>query len=547
MKKNTNDSLGKNKKIKKGKYFETITTLSLSILFAFVVLVGTQSIMGAKTTTITENKAEKYYYDGKYDEAINEYMEMQKKETWPIWTVKTAEIYSIQGNLTKSNNLLKEAIIKRDKIMLEDGEKYLEQDKELINKVIFTFYMNNNLEQAERLGEYYLNTYNTYKPLLKTMFAVYLATDQKDLAKEIVKTYPIDLEDAYDLAVLGKMQLMLKDYEGGLHNLRLAYELNKNEIKIYDVIMEVCEFDKNSLLKKVTELSEENPKVEAYKAWLEEIKSFDKNINDFNSKVINEINTCINTSELNKDSYVESYVEAWKNFNNEQYDKAKELCTEAIVRNSKYENSYILMANILYKTKRSDKGEGYIRTAIYNEPYNYNLIMNVAKLQENLNNNLELAKRYYELALNLSNNNPEIYYDLALLKFEQGNSKEAILDLKKALSISKNSKYYRALGTIYYNEGKYGNAIENIKEAYNINANDVLALNNAACYYAMVDKDIWRAYSNIESAYNEMSNLLDNESKELITKNYNIIKEIYNKYINNENMTIDVNGLELAF
>ena len=135
MKKNTNDSLGKNKKIKKGKYFETITTLSLSILFAFVVLVGTQSIMGAKTTTITENKAEKYYYDGKYDEAINEYMEMQKKETWPIWTVKTAEIYSIQGNLTKSNNLLKEAIIKRDKIMLEDGEKYLEQDKELINKV----------------------------------------------------------------------------------------------------------------------------------------------------------------------------------------------------------------------------------------------------------------------------------------------------------------------------------------------------------------------------------------------------------------------------
>ena len=173
--------------------------------------------------------------------------------------------------------------------------------------------------------------------------------------------------------------------------------------------------------------------------------------------------------------------------------------------------------------------------------------MNVAKLQENLNNNLELAKRYYELALNLSNDNPEIYYELALLKFEQGNSKEAILDLKKALSISKNSKYYRALGTIYYNEGKYGNAIENIKEAYNINANDVLALNNAACYYAMVDKDIWRAYSNIESAYNEMSNLLDNESKELITKNYNIIKEIYNKYINNENITIDVNGLELAF
>ena len=204
MKKNTNDSLGKNKKIKKGKYFETITTLSLSILFAFVVLVGTQSIMGAKTTTITENKAEKYYYDGKYDEAINEYMEMQKKETWPIWTVKTAEIYSIQGNLTKSNNLLKEAIIKRDKIMLEDGEKYLEQDKELINKVIFTFYMNNNLEQAERLGEYYLNTYNTYKKqnkfhlTLSTKKATQLLSTFKKFFLKTKNTYD-NLSDAYDV------------------------------------------------------------------------------------------------------------------------------------------------------------------------------------------------------------------------------------------------------------------------------------------------------------------------------------------------------------
>ena len=204
MKKNTNDSLGKNKKIKKGKYFETITTLSLSILFAFVVLVGTQSIMGAKTTTITENKAEKYYYDGKYDEAINEYMEMQKKEAWPIWTVKTAEIYSIQGNLTKSNNLLKEAIIKRDKIMLEDGKKYLEQDKELINKVIFTFYMNNDLEQAERLGEYYLNTYNTYKKqnkfhlTLSTKKATQLLSTFKKFFLKTKNTYD-NLSDAYDV------------------------------------------------------------------------------------------------------------------------------------------------------------------------------------------------------------------------------------------------------------------------------------------------------------------------------------------------------------
>ena len=131
-------------------------------------------------------------------------MEMQKKETWPIWTVKTAEIYSIQGNLTKSNNLLKEAIIKRDKIMLEDGEKYLEQDKELINKVIFTFYMNNNLEQAERLGEYYLNTYNTYKKqnkfhlTLSTKKATQLLSTFKKFFLKTKNTYD-NLSDDYDV------------------------------------------------------------------------------------------------------------------------------------------------------------------------------------------------------------------------------------------------------------------------------------------------------------------------------------------------------------
>ena len=45
------------------------------------------------------------------------------------------ELKYIYEVTSKVNNLLKEAIIKRDKIMLEDGKKYLEQDKELINKI----------------------------------------------------------------------------------------------------------------------------------------------------------------------------------------------------------------------------------------------------------------------------------------------------------------------------------------------------------------------------------------------------------------------------
>lgn len=549
MENKKNDSLKSNKKLIKNKYVEPIITIGLSILFAFVVLISIQSMMGTKTVTITNNKAEEYYYDGKYDEAINEYMTMQKEDALPIWTARVAEIYSIQGDITQSNNLLKEAIVKRDKLMLENGDEYLEQDKELINEVVFTFYMNNDLEQAESLGEYYLESYNTYKPLLKTMFAVYLANDEKDLAKGIVNSYPVDKDSAYDLATLAKMQIMINDYDNGLENLRLSYEIDKNEIKSYDVIMEACQFDKEKLLKKVTELSEENPKVEAYKAWINEINSFDEKNIDFSKNVIDEIKNNINTDELEEDSYVDLYIKAWENYNKGQYYKAKEFANEAILANSDYENTYgMLMPNILIATENSDKIEGYIRKAIFNEPYNYNLIVNIAKLYEDKLSNLDKAKYYYDYALTLNKNNDELYYDLALLNLKMDKVDDAILDLNKAIAIDEDkSDYYRALGTIYYNEKEYDKAIENIRKAYSLNEKDVLALNNAACYYITVDKDVWRAYSNIESAYNDMPSSIDSESKKLITNNYNAIKKVYDKYVNDENTIVDVQGLELAY
>ena len=549
MENKKNDSLNIGKKSNKKIYVEPIITISLSLLFAFIVLMSIQSIMGTKTTTITNNKAEEYYYDGNYDEAINEYMTMQKDDEWPIWTARAAGIYSIQGDITKSNSLLKEAIVKRDKLMLEGGDEYLEQDKELINEVVFTFYMNNELEQAESLGEYYLEAYSTYKPLLKTMFAVYLANDQKDLAKGIVESYPVDKDSAYDLATLAKMQIIINDYDNGLENLRLSYEMDKNEIKIYDVIMEACQFDKEKLLKEITKLSEENPKVEAYKTWIDVINSFDESNIEFSENVINEIKSNINTEELEEDSYVDLYIKALDSYSKGQYDKAKEFANKVIVANNQYENTYgVLMPNILISTESSDKIEGYIRTAIFNEPYNYNLLVNIARLYENKLANLDEAKYYYDYALALNKNNGKLYYDLALLNLDMENVDEAILALNKAISIDEdNGDYYRALGTIYYNEKEYDKAIESIRKAYSLNEKDVLALNNAACYYITVDKDVWRAYSNIESAYNDMPSSLDSASKELITNNYNAIKKVYDKYVNDENITIDVQGLKLSY
>ena len=433
--------------------------------------------------------------------------------------------------------------------MLESGDKYIEQDKELINEVVFTFYINNELDQAESLGEYYLPTYNTYKPLLKTMFAVYLAKGDNKSAKEIVDSYPVDNESAYDLAVLAKMQIMLGNYDDGLDSLKKSYDLDKNDIKSFDVIMETCEFNKSKLISKIKQLSKENPEEEAYEAWLDEINVLDESNMDLSEVITDEINMNIDVDKLDKDSYVYNYIEAWKYYNKGQYDKALEACNAAIVANDEYANTFgILIPKILIATENSNKVEGYFRTAIYNEPFNYNLITSIGKIYENDLQNYEKAKESFNFVLSLNKDEDAIYYDLAFVNLAMENTDEAIKDLKKAISLNEDYyKYYRTLGTVYFNNKDYDKAIESIRKAYSLNENDVLSLNNAACYYIMIEKDIWRGYSNIESAYNDMPSNLDKELKDLITSNYEAIKKVYDKYVNDESTVINIDNLELAY
>ena len=550
MEKIKNHSLKEKKEVnKENGYIGSIVTVVISIVFAFLVLILIQAIMGDKTVTISNNKAEQYYYDGKFDDAINEYMLMQNNDVWPIWTVKAAEVYSVKGDITHADNLLREAVVKRDKIMLENGDKYIEEDKELINEIVFTFYINNELDQAESLGEYYLNTYSKYKPLLKTMFSVYIANGDTKSAEEVVDLYPVDDESAYDLAVLAKMQIILGNYDDGLDNLKKSYNLDKNEIKSFNVIMETCEFDKSKLLNKINKLLDENPKEKSYQVWLDEINSFNKSNNDLTKVIIDEINTNIDVNNLDKDSYVYSYIEAWSYYNKGQYNKALEACNTAIVANSEYANTFgILIPKILIATKNTDKVEGYFRTAIYNEPFNYNLITNIGKIYENDLQNYDNAKEMFNFALLLNKDEDVLYYNLAFIDLAMDNTDQAINNLKKAISINENNyKYYRTLGTVYFNNKDYDKAIESIRKAYSLNEKDVLSLNNAACYYIMVEKDIWRGYSNIESAYNDIPSDLDQDLKDLITSNYEAIKKVYDKYVNDESTTINIDNLELVY
>lgn len=376
---------------KKAPYIEPALIISASLLVVLVIIVSIKGALKVDVTTIEAKQAEVAFYNNNYEQAITEYEKLQDGEKWPFWQVKIAEIHSIKGDIQKSNELLKDATLKRNKILSDKGrEKYDSKDREFINYVVFTYFMNEEYEQALSLGEQFIKDNGKDKTLMRTMYIIYMVDGQKDKAKEMIDNYEVDNESAYDLLLIAKMN-MLSD--------------NGNE------------------------------------------------------------------------------------------------------------------------------SEGYFRTALQKEPFNYNIMIKIAEYYAENSIDNEKARKYYNLAAAVKPNDSEIYYNLATLDLLDKNIESAIAYLNKAIEINENiSKYHRTLGTIYLKQGEADKAIESIRIAYGIDTSDALTLNNAGCYYISIEGDIERGMDNIQGAYDGINNSMDKETKNTITKNYNKAKILYDEY-----------------
>ncbi|MBC5626424.1 tetratricopeptide repeat protein [Clostridium sp. NSJ-49] len=562
------------KRLNKNEWFEPVFVIGMSLTVTLGIVIGVHSIFGQADVTIADNTAEEYFYEGKYDEAIDEFGNLQKDEEWPIWKVKQAEVYSIKGDYDKSNSLLKEAVIIRNKLIQKDSSKYLDKDNEFINEVVFTFFMNKEYDQAVSLGEDYIINNEEYKPLMRTMLAVYMSLGEEENAKDIVKEYNMDKDSAYDMSVYANMQMMTGDIKGAIKTLKDAFEVDNDEINILDVLNQLANYDRDEVLNSINELVDND---EVYNLFLAKIYSmdeteYDKAIdildsldeslkdnlvyavlkaqllsNKGNEKEATDIiNSIINNKE---NGYAKYYIEAMEYLKQGEYDKAIESCKKSILENNDYADNYgILLPEILIAKNDIDSIESYFRKAILKEPFNISMIINIGNYYYNNLKQYDKASQYYELASKLKPNDSNIYYLLGNVEVNKEKYEVAIEYFEKAISLeSENGKYFRALGTAYYNLGDYEEALNNIREAYSLDENDVLALNNAGCYYMMVEKDVWRGFSNIEAAYEEMPESIDENIKKKIIDNYNKAKTIFDKYIEDEDMDINMPIFELFY
>lgn len=573
--------------IRKNKYFIPAVSMILCLSVSVGITAGIKSIMGEKKreeSSIAANSAEVAFYNKKYDAAISEYTKMQENEkNWPIWNMKIAEIYSVQGELAKSNQLIEKVYEARNKIAdsknkeKEAIENFETKDRELMNYIVFTSLMNGEYKKALEYGEVFLRKYPTDKNLLKTMVTVYLVNGNKDKAKEMVDLYPVDTESASDLAISARINMLVDDFDKGFTLLKDAWYKDKNEVKVFDVIAQITDYNKKDVLDRISKLEKKEPKELAYKMWLAKIYSMSKDSTEKADKLIEKLenedveninlmlikaNMYKNMEEEEKEKEVLDEVikevpkssigyhsAAWKAYNNQNYDEAFKDCVKSIIINRDYPDNYgFLIPEILIKQNKGEGAEPYFRTALYKEPFNYNIMVKVAEYYGNTIKDTSKALYYYDLASKMKPNDGEIYYNMALININNQRPDDAIQLLKKSISIDgKSSKYHRALGTIYLNKEKNEDALKEIRAAYAIDKNDILTLNNAGCYYISVEGDVSRGLTNLKAAYDGMTKETSQENREIITENYNRIKELSKEYNKKNGATLKVADFRLFY
>ncbi|MFA9398901.1 MAG: tetratricopeptide repeat protein [Clostridiaceae bacterium] len=523
----------------------------IGIIVAFLIMLNLINYKENHEIKYSIDTAEKYYYSGQFELTLDEYKNLYLKDKLnPLWDIKIAEVYSFMGDIEQADEYLDKA--KSSNFITGDDVSY----------VIFTEFSNKEYEQALKDGEQALKDYPDNIKIYKTMFAVYMVNEDIDNATNILKKYPIDRTSAYDIAEYAQMLIISGDWDQGLNELLNAWNIDKDEYKIYDVLSQISLFNMDELLQKISALQQEDEENLAYKMWLAKVYSTNvdtsaqaqslieelstADVGDLEIKIINstvlsnldedeEANKILNEIINNNGDYRVYHTAAWYYYNKGEYDKALEYCKKSIEENEDYPDNYgFLMPAILKASEDTSNIEAYFMQALRLEPYNYNMMLNTANYYYE-KNNISKTLEYYGLAELIKPDDASIKYDLAIIYLNNGDTDKTIEKLNDCIKIAEDvSKYHRTLGTLLMTLGKTKEGMDEIRIAFNADQSDILNLNNAGVYYISVEKNIERGLYNIEEAYNNLNDSYPEYIKTGIAENYKKAKKLVVDFVNSE-------------
>lgn len=514
------------------------------------------------------NDGERFYYAKEYDKAIDKYLEFVSKDDNPIWYAKISEVLSVKGQYEEAKKYIEHTKNALAKYKEKNDNK--EDYGDILNYIVFNEFINKDYDNAIKDGEEALKEVKDHKRLNKTMLATYIVSGNIDKAQILLNNYSLDKKSSYDMAEYARMLILLDRWDEGFKVLKEAWYLDKDEYKIYDVIAQMSDFNRDLMLQKIGELINNNKEEICYKVWLSKVYSIRPEtktealsiLNELREQDIGKIQVRIMTSllvqsfdkddevfyerdtehfkEYGDDEIINSIIReygddyrvlhtaGWYYLNKKDYKRAMDFCIKSMEKNKDYPDNYgFLIPAILKGLNRPNDGEPYFRTALYEEPYNYNIALNIANFYWHTNQNSERANEYFYLASLIRPKDAEIKYNMAMIYINANNMVYAIDALNQCIKIDETvPKYHRTLGAIYMTLGKTEEGIKETRRAYDIDKNDILNMNNAGCYYINFTDDVQRGVYNITKAHEGLSNDTDKYIKDTITQNYNKVKKL---------------------
>ncbi|WP_207649322.1 tetratricopeptide repeat protein [Clostridium grantii] len=538
--------------------------ISLIAFVSLIVLV----ILGINLKTNLENKANQsnkllikesegklsegnlLLYNGEFQLAIDKYNEIdfsKIKDERLIESLKyiyLSQAYYLNNDLEAASENLEKAKVTNNK------------DDMVLSLIVANEFLRGNKEEALKLGQGYLIETPNNKKLIKTMVGVYIWSNQKEKAVEMIERYAENKNSAYDLAEKANMYLLVNDMDNGFKLLKKAWSLDKDEFKIYDVLSHSAIYNKDEMINYINELQKNNEKELCYKMWLAKLYSDfeetangsinllkqlkEENIDNIETKLIEtvalnnlgkveEANTLINeVLEETKGDYRVYHSAAWISLANNDIENAKSYAYSSIKKNPAYLDNYsFLMPAILNEENELQKAEKYIYMGRLSELYNIYIIDNLANIYMGREDGLEKSEELFNELKIIKSSEPEIIYNLAIIYANSGNVDKSIETLNECIKLdSQTGKYYRTLGSLLLVSGKQDEGIEKLREAYALDENDILTLNNAGSYYISFTDDIHKGFYNLQKAFQGINEHTDDYYKEIIEENYNKAKSI---------------------
>ncbi len=533
--------------------------------FCLIVLVSSYGVVGnthliSKNVDVFTTKTEDniilsnkidYMAGGDLQTLIDIYRESSKKSIDDHFEFSLM-LRSI-GNVKQSDS---ELLPIEDKINGGSLVRSQEVNNSYVYRLLDEYLINNNLDKSKEILDRYEPSLGNEVKFKEKKIIYNLLAKTSEEAHIIYSTINKDsLNSVEDLVSFSKLSILFNNLSNALEGARMVLKIDPNETKIIEIVDMLKSYDKdkvNSLINDMGESIDYNMRfirsminsedLLKTQSNLEDIVEFSKVNKDSmlakgvkldvltNAKREEETKVILSEFKAYKDkNFYIDYVLSKYNFKTNNINEALNYAKDSISLNDKFSPSYDLITDILIsENKISNLNYFYLKMKsldILNTSIDKNFIIKYTDSFNDPNKALEIL----EFSNSISLYDADFKYQAGKIYIDQRKDNEAKNLLYEAINLSNKPVYYRTLGVLLVSMGEVDLGIENIRKAYELSPDDILNLNNAAAYYANIEKDIQRAFSNIKASYENLDDSYSEYESFIIRENYFKLFSIYDE------------------